>query len=92
MTRKHDRSAAIKLGTVDGARARGAIIAAGWSIDDTAAVAFATTFYQQMLAGTGLGDAVKNARHNAYNERRTSMTWAAYQCYGDPEFRLRTTL
>jgi hypothetical protein len=69
-----------------------AVVAAGWSIDDTAAVVFATTFYEQMLAGTGLGDAVRNARRDAYNERRTSMTWAAYQCYGDPEFRLRTTL
>jgi hypothetical protein len=70
LSRKHDRRAAIELGTVDGGRA----------------LAFATTFYQQMLAGTGLGDAVKNARSDA------SMTWAAYQCYGDPEFRLRTTL
>ena len=69
-----------------------AVIAAGWSIDDTAAVAFATSFYEQMLAGSGLGDAVRIARRDAYNERRTSMTWAAYQCYGDPEFRLRTTL
>jgi hypothetical protein len=69
-----------------------AVVAAGWSVDDAAAVAFATTFYEEMLAnGAGFGDAVKNARSKARETKRDSMTWAAYQCYGDPEFRLRST-
>ena len=38
----------------------------------------------------GFGDAVKSARGKARETKRESMTWAAYQCYGDPEFRLRS--
>lgn len=66
-----------------------AVIAAGWSVDDAAAVMFAKTFYAQMLAGKGFGEAVMAARREAAKVN-ASMTWAAYQCYGDPEFRLQT--
>jgi hypothetical protein len=67
-----------------------AVVAAGWTVDDTAAVAFAKTFYAEMLRGTGFGDAVTTARRAA-RQANNSMTWAAYQCYGDPQFRLYTT-
>jgi hypothetical protein len=67
-----------------------AVVAAGWSVDDTAAVAFAKAFYVEMLRGTGFGDAVTAARREA-RKANNSMTWAAYQCYGDPQFRLYTT-
>ena len=64
-----------------------AVVAAGWAVDDTAAVTFAKTFYGEMLRGTGFGDATMAARKEA-SKVNSSMTWAAYQCYGDPEFRL----
>jgi tetratricopeptide (TPR) repeat protein len=42
-----------------------------------------------MLAGEGFGDAVHKARSDVYEEhgKRTN-TWGAYQCYGDPFYRL----
>ena len=65
-----------------------AVVAAGWSVEDAAAVTFAKTFYGQLLATAGFGDAVMTARREAAKVNG-SMTWAAYQCYGDPEFRLQ---
>ncbi len=66
-----------------------AVVAAGWAVDDDGAIAFATAFYEQLLErGTAFGDAVHAARRSAH-DASDSMTWAAYQCYGDPEFRLR---
>ncbi len=66
-----------------------AVVAAGWAIDDSAALIFAGEFYHQMLAGNTFGEAVKKARKKVYEEHgnRTN-TWGAYQCYGDPFFKL----
>ncbi|HKR85392.1 MAG TPA: CHAT domain-containing protein, partial [Terriglobales bacterium] len=63
-----------------------AVVAAGWAVDDTAAVKFAITFYQHLLNGGKFGEAVKRAREAAYSP--TSNTWGAYQCYGNPDFAL----
>jgi hypothetical protein len=64
-----------------------AVVAAGWAVDDGDAEAFATTFYSRLLDdGVTFGEAVTSARRAA---TRTN-TWAAYQCYGDPGFRLRS--
>jgi hypothetical protein len=70
-----------------------AVVAAGWSVNDQGALAFAETFYEQMVAeGASFGDAVSAARKAARDRTLPgTMTWAAYQCYGDPEFRLRTS-
>jgi tetratricopeptide (TPR) repeat protein/triacylglycerol esterase/lipase EstA (alpha/beta hydrolase family) len=67
------------------------VIAAGWAVDDEPAKVFATTFYDQLLAGRRFIDAVSEARAAAY--ALGGNTWAAYQCYGDPdwEFRWRTS-
>lgn len=65
-----------------------AVIAAGWAVDDVAASAFATTLYNQLLTvGADLGQAVKEAR-TAASKASETVTWGAYQCYGDPSFRL----
>jgi tetratricopeptide (TPR) repeat protein len=42
-----------------------------------------------LLKGAQFGDAVKQARRQTYvlHKDRTN-TWAAYQCYGDPSYRL----
>ncbi|HEX2164918.1 MAG TPA: CHAT domain-containing protein, partial [Thermoanaerobaculia bacterium] len=65
-----------------------AVVAAGWSVDDAAAALFAETFYDRLLAGRTFGDAVYEARKQTYEAHPDSNTWAAYQCYGDPGFRL----
>ncbi len=69
----------------DGVRA---VVAAGWAVDDEAAAAFADTFYQRMLQGYPFGDAVKRARKGIYEDFEGTNTWGAYQCYGDPGFKL----
>ncbi|MEO7007713.1 MAG: CHAT domain-containing protein, partial [Caldimonas sp.] len=37
-----------------------AVIAAGWAVDDGAALTFAETFYRRLLAGDAFGDAVRS--------------------------------
>jgi CHAT domain-containing protein len=68
-----------------------AVIAAGWAVDDNAGTTFATTFYEQFLAGATFGDAVKRARQDTAKGHPNSNTWGAYQCYGNPDFRFRQT-
>ena len=63
------------------------VIAAGWAVDDDAANAFATTFYGALLKGQRFIDAVAQAREVAL--ARGGNTWAAYQCYGDPDWQFR---
>jgi hypothetical protein len=65
-----------------------AVVAAGWAVDDSAALTFSTTFYNRMLGGAVFGDAVKMARKATYASYPHTNTWGAYQCYGDPDFRL----
>lgn len=66
-----------------------AVIAAGWPVDDTAALTFARTFYQAMFADRKFGDAVRAARQQTYRQHPGRDTWGAYQCYGDPFFTFR---
>ena len=66
-----------------------AVIAAGWAVNDSAAKAFASHFYGAMLDGSSFGEAVHGARLEAHKAVDSSNTWAAYQCYGDPDYRLR---
>lgn len=65
-----------------------AVIAAGWAVEDNAGQMFATRFYQEMLAGQPFGEAVRLARKELWQRCREVNTWGAYQCYGDPAFRL----
>jgi triacylglycerol esterase/lipase EstA (alpha/beta hydrolase family)/CHAT domain-containing protein/tetratricopeptide (TPR) repeat protein len=67
----------------------GAVIVAGWAVDDVAGLAFATTLYRWLLDGHSLGDAVRQARLDARDaDGGRTTTWGAYQCYGDPGFTL----
>ena len=63
------------------------VIAAGWPVGDAVATRFADRFYQEMLDGSTFGAAVTMARRVAY-AGATDLTWAAYQCYGDPGYRI----
>ena len=72
------------------------VIAAGWAVKDDVAKLFGDTFYQAMLEGDNFGNATLRARQAAYGddtpgspgEVARSNTWGAYQCYGDPDYRL----
>lgn len=66
------------------------VIAAGWAVDDGPASLFATTFYRQLLAGANFIGAVAAAREAAWEQGGN--TWAAYQCYGDPNWTFRSTV
>lgn len=65
------------------------VVAAGWAVDDAAALRFASAFYDALLRGHRFMDAVGLAREAAWDEGRSDSTWAAYQCYGDPDWTLR---
>jgi tetratricopeptide (TPR) repeat protein len=61
------------------------VIAAGWAVDDEAASVFAEKFYTALREGKRFIDAVAAAREKAHT--CGGNTWAAYQCYGDPDWR-----
>jgi len=63
------------------------VIAAGWAVDDDPAECFASAFYRAILRGARFMDAVAEARSEA--RARGGNTWAAYQCYGDPDWVFR---
>ena len=65
------------------------VIAAGWAVDDEAAETFATTFYSRLLDNARFIEAVGAAREAAWKTDRSGNTWAAYQCYGDPDWTWR---
>lgn len=66
-----------------------AVIAAGWAVDDAAALTFAETFYARLLDGDTFGQSVLAARQATWAAHPGANTWGAYQCYGDPGFRLQ---
>lgn len=66
-----------------------AVVAAGWAVDDAAGEAFAASFYCHLLDGTSFGEAVLAARKEIWMRFPNVNTWGAYQCYGDPGYRLR---
>jgi hypothetical protein len=63
------------------------VVAAGWAVGDDAACAFATAFYDALMRGRRFMDAANEARVAAHAVGDN--TWAAYQCYGDPDWTLR---
>ncbi|MEM9557383.1 MAG: CHAT domain-containing protein [Acidobacteriota bacterium] len=66
-----------------------AFLAPLWSIEDASALAFATSFYRELLAGRPLGEAVHAARHALRAERPDSLGWLAYSVYGNPNASIR---
>ena len=65
------------------------VIAAGWAVEDGPAERFAATFYNAIFSGARFIDAVGQARRGAWEANRNGNTWAAYQCYGDPDWSWR---
>lgn len=66
------------------------VVAAGWAVDDEPASAFAVQFYGSLLAGAPFAEAVSRARESIWRDYPASNTWAAYQCYGDPDWSFLT--
>ncbi len=58
-----------------------------WPVGDEAAFAFSGRFYERLLAGATLGEAVLAARRLVFEQG--SIDWADYVHYGTPSFRLR---
>jgi hypothetical protein len=65
------------------------VVAAGWAVDDDAAIAFADEFYRSLLRGSRFIVAVGDARAAARQRSPHLNTWAAYQCYGDADWVFR---
>ncbi|NUZ04276.1 DUF7379 domain-containing protein [Piscinibacter koreensis] len=65
------------------------VVAAGWAVEDGPAEEFATAFYGALLGGARFIDAVARARQAAWAANPQGNTWAAYQCYGDPDWHWR---
>jgi pimeloyl-ACP methyl ester carboxylesterase/tetratricopeptide (TPR) repeat protein len=66
-----------------------AVVAAGWAVNDDAAMDFAQIFYARMFGGYSFGEAVRDARSAIYEKyHQDNNTWGSYQCYGDPFYRL----
>ena len=71
------------------------VVAAGWAVDDVSAAVFASSFYRALLAGRSFIAAVAEAREAAWRSAdplqggNGNNTWAAYQCYGDPDWTFR---
>lgn len=60
-----------------------------WPIYDESSRRFAEIFYQQLLAGRTVGEALRQARQDAY--ARKDPIWAAYALFGCPRNRLRAS-
>jgi CHAT domain-containing protein len=66
-----------------------AIVVAGWAVEDAPASLFAETFYEALLADNlTFGEAVFQARCATWDRYPSSITWGAYQAYGDPGWRV----
>jgi hypothetical protein len=63
------------------------VIAAGWAVNDEAALEFARVFYNSMFAGNNFGESVRDARQAIHEQFGQTNTWGAYQCYGDPFYK-----
>jgi hypothetical protein len=58
-----------------------------WPVGDAAAETFATNFYEALLAGQPLNDALQDGRRKVL--AAGSPDWADYVFYGDPDFRVK---
>jgi hypothetical protein len=60
----------------------GAFIGTYWSVYDTPAFEFAKRLYEELLKGSGIGNAVRDARLAIRDQG--DPTWLAYTVFGDP--------
>ncbi len=66
-----------------------AVVVAGWAVEDAPAALFAESFYEALMqANQSFGDAVFTARQIVWKRYPESLTWGAYQAYGDPGWKM----
>lgn len=66
------------------------VVAAGWAVNDAPAQTFSRSFYAALMRpDTPFIDAVSEAREACWRLAPHGKTWAAYQCYGDPNWVFR---
>ena len=65
-----------------------AVVVAGWAVDDAAPRRSPRRCTTSSSDGADFGGAVQAARRAAWEVSGGSLTWGAYQCYGDPGFAL----
>lgn len=65
-----------------------AVVAPGWAVDDDGAAEFSETFFAALSEGQRFEDAVAAARVTTFRTAPQATTWAAYQAWGDPDYRL----
>lgn len=84
-----DREAALRRSMVATLLAAGVrcVVAAATLLDDTAAAHFSIAFFEAMAAGARAEDAMLSARSRSLADHPKLNTWAAYQLYGDPDYR-----
>jgi hypothetical protein len=59
-----------------------------WPVYDEPAAEFAVEFYNQVLEGQMIGEAMRRTRRSIKTKHPDSITWASFVLYGDPTFRL----
>ena len=59
-----------------------------WPINDQRAARFAIEFYNLVLDGHMIGEAMRRARVRIKSDSPNEITWAAFVLYGDPTYRL----
>lgn len=64
------------------------VVAAAWEVIDDQAQMFAEVFYENLLANETLSDSIYRARCRVYEQYPNTNTFGAYQCWGDPMYRL----
>ena len=66
-----------------------AVMVAGWAVEDAPAALFAQAFYEALMqANQSFGEAVFTARKTTHTRYPESITWGAYQAYGDPGWKI----
>lgn len=64
------------------------VVAPGWAVGDMSAAQFSETFFTILATGRPFEEAVAGARVASYKAAPDLTTWAAYQAWGDPDYRL----
>jgi CHAT domain-containing protein len=66
----------------------GAFVGALWSVCEASAPAFARAFYEALILGHPVGEAMRFARRQVRNDYPNDPTWLSYCCFADPLARL----
>ncbi len=59
-----------------------------WPVHDAVALAFSVVFYESVLSGRTVGEAVLDAKRATKGADPSKVNWAAFAYYGNPNSRL----